>query len=221
VKQRGDDSDEPFVIERASITDKVYGHIKELILAGYLKGGEKVPEERVAGRFKVSRTPIREALRRLERYGLIYIKPRSYAVVVELRPEEAGQIAVIRLSLEKLVAELLCAKDAAPDLDELRELSRRCSALIGRGRRAEAFEIDSRFHLLLARLTGNSHLYEIVEKLDAKVQLLRLKQDAATEELAGYIAQHEQIVGLIEKKDARGLEVLLRRHIMHDLPPNP
>jgi len=206
-----------FAIDRLSIAEQVYRHIKKLILSGHLRGGEKVPEEKVALQFKVSRTPIREALRRLERYGLIYIKPRSYAVVVDLKPEEAAQIAVVRLAVEKLAAELLCESLGEEDRAALEEMAAECSRLIKRGNRGDAFEVDSRFHLELARRTGNPHLYEIAEKLDAKVQLLRLNQKTPLDELQGYISQHDRLLKLLTAKDKAGLAELLQRHIMHDL----
>jgi DNA-binding GntR family transcriptional regulator len=67
-----------YAIHRQSLSGQVYCYIKRLILSGEIRGGERIPEEKVAQQFGVSRTPIREALSRLEEYGLIQIKPRSY-----------------------------------------------------------------------------------------------------------------------------------------------
>ena len=72
-----------------------------------LKGGKRIPEEKVAQQFGVSRTPIREALRRLEEYGIIRVKPRSYAEVVGLSPKEARHISIVRAELETLSVRLL------------------------------------------------------------------------------------------------------------------
>ncbi len=215
------DSLKPFSIDRESITDRVYRHIKQLILSGYLKGGEKVPEQKVAARFKVSRTPVREALRRLERYGLIYIKPRSYAVVVELAPKEIREICVVRNVLEKTAFSLLSEVVTSEDLTELREIAARCSRLLRDGNQAEAFEADSLFHLEVARRTGNDHLYEIVERLDAKVQLLRLRHRIPTLGHAVYTDQHERMVELLAEKNLETIHELLEDHVMHDLEPLP
>ncbi len=86
--------------------NRFYHYIKRLILSGKLKGGEKIPEEKIAQQFGVSRTPIREALRRLEEYGLVYLKPRSYAEVISFSPKDAEQVACIRAQLEMLSARL-------------------------------------------------------------------------------------------------------------------
>ena len=92
-----------------SISDQVYTHIKKLILAGTLRGGERIPEKKVADLFKVSRTPVREAIRKLAEYGLVVIKPRSYAFVATLSPDEARDISWVRLYLERLSVRLFCA----------------------------------------------------------------------------------------------------------------
>ena len=162
-----------YAIQRQSLSEQVYHYIKRLILSGEISGGEKIPEEKVAQQFGVSRTPIREALKRLEEYGLIRIKPRSYATVVALEPQEAEQIACIRAQLEILSVGLLseCATDT--DFRELEVLADECNRLIRAGDVGGLFEKDSLLHLEISRRTGNRHLFEIVEKLDAKVQLLR------------------------------------------------
>ena len=87
-----------------SISEKVYHHVKALILSGTLKSGEKISEAELAKYFRVSKTPVREALRKLAEYGLILIKPRSFAIVVTISDEEARDISLVRLWLERLSA---------------------------------------------------------------------------------------------------------------------
>jgi DNA-binding GntR family transcriptional regulator len=207
----------PFEIDRQSITDRVYHHIKKMILSGHLKGGDKVPEEKVAQQLKVSRTPIREAIRKLEQYGLIRIKPRSYAVVVELKKEEIFDISIIRFYLEKLVLRLLCEYATADDIAHLKAIALECSRLFREGYQAEAFESDSRFHLEAARRTGNMHLYEILEHLDAKVQLMRLRHGPGSRELAVFMQEHEQISAFLAEKNLDGINTILEHHIMNNL----
>ena len=89
-----------FQLKQPSLSDQAYQYIKGLILSGEIKGGERIPEEKVGQSLGVSRTPIREALKKLSEYGLVHIKPRSYAVVINLEKEEAIQINEIRALLE-------------------------------------------------------------------------------------------------------------------------
>jgi DNA-binding GntR family transcriptional regulator len=204
-------------IDRMSLSDRVYYYIKDLILSGALKGGERIPEEKVATRFGLSRTPIREALRRLEEYGLIRIKPRSYAEVVSLSPEEAKDVAELRAAIEGLAVERVARNADGPALEELRRLNKACMEAVTAGDIASTFEHDSDFHLEIARLSGNRHLYELFEKLDAKVQLLRLVLHLPPKELATFVAQHEQILAAIERSDAQAARRYMEVHILGQL----
>ncbi len=204
-------------IDRMSLSDRVYFYIKDLILSGELKGGERIPEEKVATRFGLSRTPIREALRRLEEYGLVRIKPRSYAEVITLRPEEASDVAELRAAFEILAVGLLAKRGGPSDFAELRRLSDACDQAVAKKDVALIFEHDSDFHLAIARRCGNPHLYELFEKLDAKIQLLRLVLHLPPERLAAFVAQHSQIVDALEAADVEGAKEIMSAHILGQL----
>ena len=206
-----------YEIHRQSLSDQVYHYIKRLILSGEIRGGERIPEEKVAQRFGVSRTPIREALSRLEEYGLVKIKPRSYAEVVALEPQEAGQLAVIRSQLETLAVSLLSDCGTEEDFRELDLLAKECNALIAEGDIATTFEKDGLLHLEIARRTGNRHLYEICEKLDAKIQLLRLVLRIPLGKLIGYVNHHDGIVDAMRRRDKELAIALMKHHVMNQL----
>ncbi len=204
-------------IDRMSLSDRVYFYIKELILSGELEGGERIPEERVASRFGLSRTPIREALRRLEEYGLVRIKPRSYAEVITLRPEEASDVAELRAAMETLAVRLLAERATEGDLAELRSLSDACDEAAAEGNVAEVFEHDSDFHLAIAQRSGNRHLYDLFEKLDAKIQLLRLVLHLPFERVKESVAQHRLLIEALEARDAEKAVAIMKSHILGQL----
>jgi GntR family transcriptional regulator, rspAB operon transcriptional repressor len=206
-----------YEIHRQSLSDQVCHYIKRLILSGEIRGGERIPEERVAQQFGVSRTPIREALSRLEEYGLIQIKPRSYAEVVVLKPHEAGQLAVIRSQLETLAVSLLADCGTEQDFRELDLLAKECNAHIAEGDVATTFEKDSQLHLEIAQRTGNRHLYEICEKLDAKIQLLRLVLSIPLDKLKVYVKHHDAIIDAMKRRDKEQAVALMTHHVMNQL----
>jgi DNA-binding GntR family transcriptional regulator len=206
-----------YEIHLHSLSDQVYCYIKRLILSGEIRGGERIPEEKVAKQFGVSRTPIREALSRLEEYGLIKIKPRSYAEVVALEPHEAGQLAVIRSQLETLAVSLLADCGTEKDFSELDLLAKQCNALIAEGDIGTTFEKDSLLHLEIARRTGNRHLYEVCEKLDAKIQLLRLVLSIPLEKLKVYVKHHDGIIDAMKRRDKELAVTLMKHHVMNQL----
>lgn len=213
------DFDDSAVIDRTSISDQVYFHIKKMILSGELTGGKRIPEERIAEHFKVSRTPVREAIRKLAAYGLVVIKPRSYAHVATLSPKEARDITEVRLSLEKLSFRIFTRVKTDEKLNELRRLSENCLKAIVDADIASAHEFDSRLHLEIARATDNEELFRMLGMLDAKLQLLRLKQSIPSDRLSHYFNQHEILLKHLSSGDLSALDSLLDEHIVHDLDP--
>ncbi|PID55844.1 GntR family transcriptional regulator [candidate division KSB3 bacterium] len=206
-----------YTIHRQSLSEQVYKYIKRLILSGELKGGQKIPEEKIAQQFGVSRTPIREALRRLDEYGLVYLKPRSYAVAVQLIPEEAEDVAQVRAQLEVLSTRLLVENGTQDDFDALEQLAKECQEALDADDVATAFEKDSQFHIEIARRTGNRHLCELFQKIDAKMQLLRLVLHLPHDKLSQFIAQHKPLLEYMRRQEKDAAETLMAHHILDQL----
>lgn len=204
-------------LSRSSLSEQVYTYIKNAILDGSLEAGQRIPEDRIAGQLGVSRTPIREAIRRLGEYGLVTIKPRSYAEVAGLSPEEAEDVTLLRASLETLAVRQLARRVTAEDVDLLARIADRVDGELRDGRVGQAFVEDSRFHLEIARLSGNRHLYELADRLDAKVQMLRLVLQLPQQRLAQFVAQHRTIIDRLGAGDAEECERLMRNHVLDQL----
>ena len=203
-------------LNKQNLSEQVYDHIKRLILSGELKGGEKVPEEKLSKLFGISRTPLREALKRLSDYGLIYLKPRSYAEVTIIDGDEAKQIAQVRLHMEILATKLFIANAEENDFKALQKIIDDCLNLTQNGDIAGSFEADSRLHLEIAKRCGNRVLYDMMEKLDARIQLCRLNQHLSIEKLIEYTRQHKVLLTSLKDKNMKEVEKMLRNHILHD-----
>ena len=206
------------VIEQASLADQVYNNLKLLILSGTLKGGERIPEEQVAQQFGVSRTPIREALKRLAEYGLITLRPRMNATVTSLTKQEAEDIGHVRIALERLAVESIKQEKVGMLVEKLQRLAAECQYGFAINERARGFEKDSEFHLTLVSCAGNSILTETYERLDARIQLLRITQHLSSEEIIPYAAQHLELIRNIREGNKEETRRLLEIHIMHDFP---
>ncbi len=199
------------------LSGQVYIYIKKMILSGEFQAGHKIHEEKVGQLFGVSRTPIREALKKLSEYGLVTLRPRSNAVVSSLTREEAVQLAHIRVRLETLSTKLLADVGTDKDFDHLDRIADECDGLIAQKDIAAAFEKDSMFHLEIAGRTKNTHLFEIIEKLDAKIQLSRLVIKLPINRLEKSINQHKTIVKALRSRDGDLSEHLMKHHIIHQL----
>ncbi|GAB1482240.1 GntR family transcriptional regulator [Treponema sp.] len=204
------------IIIQNSLADRVYDLVKSQILSGELVGGMTISELSLGQRFGVSRTPIREALRRLAEYGLVVLKARCNATVYEIDEKEAADIARVRLALEQLAVECIDKPKVEESMETLYRLATDCQYFLGVGNRAALFEKDSLFHLELVKCAGNSALYQLFERLDAKVQLLRIAQNLDDARMGATIAQHLQILQVLKADDRQACKTLLREHILHE-----
>lgn len=203
-------------LDTRSLSQEAYDHIKRLILSGAFREGEKIPEERIAQILKVSRTPIREALRQLGQYGLVVIKPRSYAKVASVSPEEAIQVAQVRAELEKMAARTLVRSASKKDMASLTRIAKKMCSRLEAGQVAEALMLDGAFHLELVWRSGNSILYEVLERLDAKTQLIRVRTAArqSRETLGAVLREHQVILEHFAAGDEEALLRVLEHHIV-------
>ncbi len=204
---------QPKIIDKRSLSDQIFIHVKRMILTGELKAGERIPEARIGSQFGVSRTPIREALRRLEQYGLVVIKPRSYAQVAGMVPSEVDQVADVRASIEELSARLLASCAEESDFEALAGLAERCSERLDKGDMAGAFEADSALHLAMAERCGNPYVHDTMQRLDARIQLSRLVRCGTREHVRNAIRQHGPLLAAIRRHDPEEAGRLMRAHV--------
>jgi DNA-binding GntR family transcriptional regulator len=200
-----------------SLPEQLFFRIKQKILSGEIKGGSKIAEEKLAADFGVSRTPIREALRRLDEYGLIAIRPRRFAEVLQMTHEEVAHLTAVRIALERLAVELFIRKALKDDITALGEAAEACRKCESETDVGGFYEKDSYFHLEIAGRSGNPFLYGALEKLDAKVQLSRLVKPLNPQNIKAAMDEHEEILYLIETRDAALAAEKMEIHISNNL----
>lgn len=201
------------IMDRRKLPDQIFDIIKRMILSGKLEAGQKIPEESIAASLKVSRTPIREALQKLQQVGIIEIVPRSFAQVVKLKPEDRKHIGEVRMQLELLTARLISQTAADEDIAALKEISEACLALAKKGDKASVYEKHSEFHLEMALRTGNPYLYDMMKSIDVKVQLLRVSGYVRAEQIIENLSFHPRIIDAIARHDGEEAEQLTMEHL--------
>ncbi|NLZ76418.1 MAG: GntR family transcriptional regulator [Spirochaetales bacterium] len=206
---------------QSSLSDQVYTLLKEQILSGELQGGMKIPEESLAEEFGVSRTPIREAIRRLAEYGLVTIRPRTFATVTSITSSEADDIATVRVALEQLAIDSIDEASYADHVETISRHAANCQYALGIGDRAKVFEEDSLFHMALVAASNNTALISIYERLDAKIQMLRIQQNLPEDGLGYYIGQHARMMSLLKNGEKEACKALIHEHIKHDMGYDP
>jgi DNA-binding GntR family transcriptional regulator len=200
-------------LDIASVVDQVYSAIRERISSGSLPRGARVHQEDLAEELGVSRTPVREALRRLAAEGLVEMRTNRGARVADV--DQVG----MRVSYEaRTVIEPGAARLAAAR--QLQEPLARMRAAVAAQRRSlrnvqRSFEANREFHLALATASGNEFLVQFAERLwVARIgETIYERQVQTQERMLLDVREHEQIIEAIEAGDGRRAESLARRHL--------
>ncbi|KGN40294.1 GntR family transcriptional regulator [Knoellia aerolata] len=188
------------------------------IVSGALPAGAPLDEVVLAGQHAVSRTPVREALRRLQSDGLLEPGPRRQLLVVDVSPARRREVTTLRVALEGAAAVHACTTRDDDDLDrlELLVLKQRRAADAGD---AETFlRLDEEFHLALAGAARMPTLSRMLAQLGAFVRLGRLGEVTTATHLRGLVREHEELLALLRSRAADDLRARLATHIEQTAP---
>lgn len=200
-------------MDKRSLADQVYDHIKESILSGTLKPGEKIPEEKIAEETGVSRTPIREAIRRLNEFGLVEVQPRSWAAVAQLTEKQLEDLVEARVNIEVSALRSLSGTTQKISLSNLEKIQKRLEKAAEKKNWGQVFTEDSNWHLEVIKLSGNEIYLELLERLDARIQLARLQKCRNEKVIQKDVAYHRSIMDLMAKSKFKKAADLLGQHI--------
>ena len=193
----------------ANLTDLAYDSIKQHILDGHFDGDARLTEEYLATQLGISKSPIREALNRLEAEGLIRIEPRRGAYLQGFSIKDIGELYDLREALEKHVA--LTAKVTPQLVVELDRSIQKMRKYLKENDKGRYIEEDMRFHAELAKATGNDRLGKMLENVQNQIWIFRRK----TYDLSSSSApdHHETIVRALEKNDRAKAAKAMSEHI--------
>jgi len=199
-------------IERhQTLREKILESIREAILKGTLKPGERVSEPELAERFGISRTPIREAFRQLESEGYLLVIPRKGAVVASLSERDVMEFYAIKSILEGHAARIAAERMTERDLERLETINNRLQQIAGDGDIKTFFRIHNEFHELFIKASGNDKLVELINHLVLKFNRLRLASLAQPGRMDISVQEHRKIIEAFRKHDGELAENLVRR----------
>ncbi|HYC46385.1 MAG TPA: GntR family transcriptional regulator [Burkholderiales bacterium] len=199
------------VREYASRSELAYQKLRDAIASGELKPGQRVMEVEVAQWLKVSRTPVREALRRLESEGMLVMEPRTGLVVGSITRQAMLELYVMREVLESTAARL-CARQASDlEIMELEELVKREEKLQGD---PEALaRLNRLFHDAIHRGAHNRFLEKSLNAVNDSMCLLGKSQMLIPERAKEAKAEHAELFDAIRRREAEAAETIARRHV--------
>ena len=198
-------------------TETAYRGLRALIVNGGFPAGAHLREERVASRLGVSRTPVREAIRRLAAEGWVRIVPNQGAYVYEWSKHDVEEVFALRAMLEGHAAECAARNATTLQIDELFQLSQGASAVLP-AKNVEDIEriaeFNDRFHKLVLEASGQRRTAAAVFHLVELPITLRNFHQFTAAEMERSISQHHAIVDAIAAGDAQWAGAIMRAHVL-------
>jgi DNA-binding GntR family transcriptional regulator len=199
---------------RKSLGEHVFDSLKQAIVRGNMSPGEWLVESHIADTLGISRTPVREAIHKLEREGLIERQPRGGFTVLGLTRDDIEETFGIRAVLEGYAARLAAQKHREKELAPLESKIAEFDKCLHKKQLSELTRINTEFHDLLYALSKSPKLVHMINGLTD--QIYRFRQIILKETKMARISNedHKQMLEFIRKRDADGVEALVRDHIV-------
>jgi DNA-binding GntR family transcriptional regulator len=199
-----------------TLVEAITEELRRRILHGLFRPGERITEERIVAELGHSRPPVREALRLLERDGLVTAMPRRGVVVASLTPTDVREIYDLRHALEELAIELALPIDDPAKLKPVRQALQEMERAVTSGTVEELPLLNLRFHQAMVRLAGNSRLDRSYDGLAGQLQMCMAVNLRFRERLSGNPAEsverHAVLVRSLEAGDKEATKQAMRDH---------
>ena len=203
-------------LDSFSLRDQIEQRVREAILSGSLRSGERVVESTVAEQMGVSRAPVREALSALEREGLIILSPRRGYSVVEFTPKDIEEIYDLRLILEIGALPRVIEFLTDEGINKLQQIVDSFGKAVREGReRSEIVNLDLSFHDLICQKANNTRLHSAWRSMHLQTWLLMSRTSKTKYDYPDQPVEfHQRILDAIVDKDLNTAEALLHEHIL-------
>ncbi|MBR2929968.1 MAG: GntR family transcriptional regulator [Clostridia bacterium] len=195
--------------------EEVYQKLEEEILAGMYKRGSALTEMSVSSRLQVSRTPVRAALHRLAEEGLVEIAPNRGAVVVGVTVDDLIDTYKIRIRLEGLASSMATERMSVEEKKQLVDSVELSEYYMAKGDTERLKELDSEFHNIIYRASGNRMLSKILSELHRNIKAYRKLSLTVPGRLEKTVHEHRAILDAILSSDSDKADKLTRIHVEH------
>jgi DNA-binding GntR family transcriptional regulator len=199
--------------DHPSLQEKVYDHLKQAILAGEIQPGERLLETRLAKSLGVSRIPVREAIRKLEREGLIVAFPRRGVYASSLSARDVDEVYTVRAVLEGLAARLAAEHRTEEQLDRLDAIVADMAEQAERGDSAGLFTTGREFHQVMLEAAGNAKLALLMDLMRSQIERLRRLRMQVSRRTHDIYGEYASIRDAIRRGDAATAEAEMRAHV--------
>ena len=201
--------------EYLPLRDVVFNTLRQAILRGELKPGERLMEIQLANKLGVSRTPIREAIRKLELEGLVLMIPRRGAEVAEITEKSLRDVLEVRAALEELAVELACDRIDAEGIAALKEAAQGFEDALQSGDVTEYAEADVQFHDIIYNATENQRLIQLLFNLREQMYRYRVEYLKDEQNYPVLLKEHGEILAGFRERNKDMVTDSMRKHVVN------
>ena len=201
------------VNEYMPLRDVVFKTLRQAILKGDMVPGERLMEIQLAKKLGVSRTPIREAIRKLELEGLVTMVPRKGAEVAGITEKNLRDVLEVRRALEELAIELACERIHEDMVTELVAAERDFKDATAGSDAIKIAQMDEKFHDIIFQATENDKLVQMLNNLREQMYRYRLEYITDEKTRQTLLAEHEEIINAIQSRQVSQAKSAIRSHI--------
>lgn len=199
--------------EYLPLRDVVFNTLRHAILKGELEPGERLMEIALAQKLGVSRTPIREAIRKLELEGLVVMVPRKGAEVADITEKDLRDVLEVRKALEELSIELAMRNMTEKNFGELEAANETFAKNLEGDDLIKIAESDVAFHEIIYMATGNNRLIQMINNLREQMYRYRLEYIKDKSSHERLVAEHNRIMAAMKSGDISEAKAAIRLHV--------
>ena len=199
--------------EYLPLRDVVFNTLRKAILRGELKPGERLMEIQLANKLGVSRTPIREAIRKLELEGLVLMIPRKGAEVAQITEKNMQDVLEVRKALEELSVQLACERITPEQVEEMKMAAEYFRKVLKSGDVTKIAEADVKFHDIIFAATNNQRLITLLNNLREQMYRFRVEYLKQKECYPQLLEEHDKLIALISGGEVEEACELMGCHI--------
>lgn len=202
--------------EYLPLRDVVFQTLRRAIITGEIAPGERLMEISLANQLGVSRTPVREAIRKLELEGLVVMIPRKGAQVAKITEDDLRDVIEIRSALEEFATTLACERITEEQKDELTKVHEAFKKCVeSNADILEIIEKDEQFHDIIVQATNNRRLINLINSLREQFYRYRMEYVKDINTRTSLIQEHEALKNAIFNHDVENAKHLIKMHLLN------
>lgn len=197
------------ILSHLTLREKIADAIRDDIIKGRLKAGQRVSEPELAARYGISRTPVREAFRQLAAEGFLHLTPRKGVRIAYLTEKDVTEFYELKSVLEGYAARIAAEKIQEKDLQKMEQLNEQIAKLHEHGDLKKIVKVHNEFHNIFLEASGNDQLQNTVSQLAGRFQRFTILLALAGKNMEA-VFQHREIIDAFRKRDANLAERLVK-----------